>query len=371
MKDAFTAIVGVGVVLVYYVAAWLRIGRDPQRGPIVVQFKPPRDLSPAMMRYVWKERFDERVLWSGFLNLVQRGLASIGTEESYSVIHAVWPPRREVKLPSEEGVLYAALATSQGRKGFRLSLLDEDVSRASIMMAEALRKAAIGRFFAENRKTVSFGIAFSALAVVITAAFQNADELYMLLPSIAFMVLPAYYLYFLLQRFVDLLFVPRREVIWASKRRVFTLLLLSISCVAGIAFGCIFLLQYFGWTVIATLGALTGLNLLFLELMKAPTQEGRQLLDEIEGFRTFLMAVKRFPMNWPDAPTTKRGLYERYLPYALALEVEQQWCDQFNALASTDHVPEEMGDSHLYYLGMWDGQPIEVAWRSGHGGSPH
>ncbi len=63
----------------------------------------------------------------------------------------------------------------------------------------------------------------------------------------------------------------------------------------------------------------------------------KKLLSEIEGFRLFLKSVKRLPMQRSDAPSDHSGLYEKYLPYAVALEVEQAWGDQFLALASTFH----------------------------------
>ncbi len=60
-----------------------------------------------------------------------------------------------------------------------------------------------------------------------------------------------------------------------------------------------------------------------------PTKSGQELLDAIEGFREYLKSVERFPINRPDAPGVHAGLYEKYLPYAVALEVEQSWSDKF------------------------------------------
>jgi len=77
--------------------------------------------------------------------------------------------------------------------------------------------------------------------------------------------------------------------------------------------------------------------------------------------------VEHLPMDWPDAPTTKPGLYEKHLPYALALEVEQQWCDQMAAIASSDHEIEEFGEAaHVFHIGMWDGRPVEIAYSPKH-----
>ena len=88
----------------------------------------------------------------------------------------------------------------------------------------------------------------------------------------------------------------------------------------------------------------------------------KKLLTEIEGFRLFLKSVERLPMQRSDEPSDKGGHYEKYLPYALALEVEQAWSDQFLALSSTFHQNAGVPGAESFYLGMRDGKPVEVVY---------
>src|SRR3546814_19831325 len=71
----------------------------------------------------------------------------------------------------------------------------------------------------------------------------------------------------------------------------------------------------------------------FGSLVKAPTAEGRKLLDQIEGFRRYLGVAERDElagMEGPDAPPALDATrYERLLPYAVALEVEDAWPTKF------------------------------------------
>jgi uncharacterized membrane protein YgcG len=73
----------------------------------------------------------------------------------------------------------------------------------------------------------------------------------------------------------------------------------------------------------------------FARLVRAPTAEGRKLLDEIEGLKLYLSVAERdelASMRGPDAPPhldAKR--YEYLLPFAVALEVEEAWTDKFTA----------------------------------------
>lgn len=74
----------------------------------------------------------------------------------------------------------------------------------------------------------------------------------------------------------------------------------------------------------------------FALLLKAPTPEGRKLLDQIEGLRLYLGVAERDelrslkgPSGAGPEPTLDAGRYEALLPYAMALEVEQAWTGKF------------------------------------------
>jgi hypothetical protein len=87
------------------------------------------------------------------------------------------------------------------------------------------------------------------------------------------------------------------------------------------------------------------------------------LLTEIEGFRTFLNSVERLPMGRTDQPADHAGLYEKYLPYAIALEVEQAWGDRLIALTSTFHENASVPGAEAFYPGMWNGKPLEIIYK--------
>ena len=67
------------------------------------------------------------------------------------------------------------------------------------------------------------------------------------------------------------------------------------------------------------------LNMAFYHLLKAPTMLGRRLLDRIEGFKMFLGATEGDRLQRMVPADRTPELYEKYLPYALALNVEQAW----------------------------------------------
>jgi hypothetical protein len=77
------------------------------------------------------------------------------------------------------------------------------------------------------------------------------------------------------------------------------------------------------------------LLVVFAHLVRAPTAEGRALLDEIEGLKLYLSVAERDELSilpGPGAPPVlDAGRYEMLLPYAVALEVEDAWTKKFTA----------------------------------------
>jgi hypothetical protein len=172
-----------------------------------------------------------------------------------------------------------------------------------------------------------------------------------------------FYLFFLLLRSWDWYRAAQGEVDQTVLRRAGMILVMILPCVAAMTLGAVVLGVTFGWPFLVVMLFMTVLNVLLLQWMKAPTPEGGQLTAEIEGFRLFLLSVERFPMQRPEPPGEHAGLYEKYLPYAVALEVEQAWGDRFVALAATYHQNAGVPGAESIYLGMWDGKPVDIIFK--------
>ncbi|MGB8581666.1 MAG: hypothetical protein WCD47_12655 [Candidatus Sulfotelmatobacter sp.] len=185
----------------------------------------------------------------------------------------------------------------------------------------------------------------------------------MLILGLAVMSPGAFYLFFISQRLWDVICAAGQHCDWAVLRREALLITMLLPCVAAIILGGVVVGGTFGWHVIAAIFFLAALTTLFLLGFKTPTQEGKQILIEIEGFRLFLRSVERFPMQRTDEPSDHAGVYEKYLPYAVALEVEQAWGDRFVALSSTYHQTAGVPGAEAFYLGMWNGKPLEIIYK--------
>ena len=58
------SLIGLAGLTFYFLVVWWFIGRDPRGGAIFARYHPPRDLSPAAMRFIMRMGFDNKVFSS-------------------------------------------------------------------------------------------------------------------------------------------------------------------------------------------------------------------------------------------------------------------------------------------------------------------
>ncbi len=89
----------------------------------------------------------------------------------------------------------------------------------------------------------------------------------------------------------------------------------------------------------------------FAVIMKRPTLRGRALLDQMLGFKDYLDVAEKDELELRNPPDKTPELFEQYLPYALALGVDQRWSEKFAAV--------------LAAVGEGGGQPYRPDWYQG------
>ncbi len=104
-------------------------------------------------------------------------------------------------------------------------------------------------------------------------------------------------------------------------------------------------------SVFVVLALMVAVAVFFGLIMRRPTIRGRQLMDQMLGFRDYLDVAEKDEMNLRNPPKKTPELFEAYLPFALALGVDQAWSEKFATVLATIRGP--------------DGQPYQPAWYSG------
>ncbi len=96
----------------------------------------------------------------------------------------------------------------------------------------------------------------------------------------------------------------------------------------------------------------------FGAIMRRPTLRGRKVLDEMLGFKDYLEVAEKDEMNLRNPPEKTPQLFEAYLPFALALGVEQGWAEKFARVLEAVRGPDGRGYQPSWYSGSWNSARI-------------
>ena len=132
---------------------------------------------------------------------------------------------------------------------------------------------------------------------------------------------------------------------------------LAIGWLGSIALGglSLWLAAHISAFLIIGLVVLFLINMVFTGLMPAPTEEGRRLLDHIEGLKKYLTVAEkqdlaRLRQRAEGEPALTPERFEALLPYAIALDVEDAWTGKF-----TQAVGQAVADQTRNNLGWYAG----------------
>ena len=125
-------------------------------------------------------------------------------------------------------------------------------------------------------------------------------------------------------------------------------ILLAVSMIFTVLYG-----SFWGMLllIISALGVIV-ISAVFGKLLKAPTLAGRAVMDEIDGFKMFLEVAEKDYLQWSAPPERTPELFEKYLPHALALGVDQQWAEKFSSVLA---AASEAGQGYrpVWYQGHY------------------
>jgi uncharacterized membrane protein len=85
-----------------------------------------------------------------------------------------------------------------------------------------------------------------------------------------------------------------------------------------------------GYPSLAVLVLAIVVNVVFFKLLEARTPLGRAIADEIEGMRLYLTVAEKDRLAFHNPPDRTPEHFEKLLPYAIALGVEDDWAKQFS-----------------------------------------
>jgi hypothetical protein len=250
-KGAAAGLAGFALMLGFLYWRWSLVGRDPEAGPKFPRYDAPTGVSPAAMRFIARQGFDDRCFAAALLGLASRGLVKIRTQGSSFLIEPTGTPG--VLLSGEHAV--ARFATKPRAVG---PTYDPEVGGARLGLYQELKQLYEENAFSKNHGSLAVGVLLGATSLGL---------MFLLNAALAMVALVA--------------------------------LLVVASLVA------------------------------FHRWLPAYSVQGRRLEDEIQGLRQYLGVAERDELSRKKAPPKTAEEFSKFLPYAVALDVEKTWADRF------------------------------------------
>ncbi len=277
-------------ILVFYWRSWLTKGRGPAPGIIIAQYEPPASYSPAGLRYVIKERYDQGAFTADLVALATKGLVSIEREnrllgDRWTLIRSDKPNNEE--LPPSEAALLQALFLQGNRVELKKS--NETAQRMQAVI-KAHRKAVHhryqGRYIEPNHGTLIIGWALSVVLAAVTLLMAGGSGMVFIIAGLAGLV------------FVNVMFTFLMPAPTEEGRK-----------------------------------------------LRDHAEGLKRYLSVAEK-----EDLSRLEMPQADAPELTPKRYELLLPFAMALDVESAWTDKFTR-AVGQSVAEQTQRNMSWYTG--------------------
>jgi uncharacterized membrane protein YgcG len=231
------------------------------------------------------------------------------------------------------------------------------LGNAKTALQESLANTYVDKLFANNFGWSGFGLALTLLLVAAILVVLGATHRYQLLAALVVgMVLPLPFI----MGGAAMMFSGWQRTLGGGARLFGGLLLLVLA-----VFGGLFVVAYndgrsadFLLTLAVFLaGAVSGLGFYWL---KAPSRSGRNTMDNIEGFRQYLGTAEEDRLNALNPPDKTPELFERFLPYAVALDVQNEWAKRFAGVLAAAGAGAV---AYSWYTGdrTWGNDPVAFA----------
>jgi uncharacterized membrane protein YgcG len=318
-RHILVACLGLLLLTCYYLLVWMKFGKDPEKDVIVAKYEPPEGYSPAAIRYIEEMRYDKTCFAAAIINLAVKGYLTISEADDKYILKKTGD---KVDMAAGEKRLVARLF----RDG-RTIVLEQDnherISDAMDVHKESLKLNYEKEYFLTNRTLTFVGLGITLCILFATLytqpeRFQFAEALFMIVWLTGWTA-------------AVLALASNTIHLWRkahNSKSVFAALV-ATAFATPFLMGLIFFAKLTSWSVAIILLVAVAVNWTFYELLKAPTLLGRKLLDKVEGFRRYIDIAERHELDYKHPKGRCPELFEKYLPFALAMGIEQKWGEQF------------------------------------------
>ncbi|MFB6355797.1 MAG: DUF2207 domain-containing protein [bacterium] len=317
------AVFGFLMLLVYYLVVWWKVGKDPNKGTIIPRYEAPEGISPAASRYLMNMGFDMQCFSSSITNMAVKGYLTIEEKDDTYTLSKTG----DSKEPLSSGERRIAEELFSDGDTIKLDNTNHsDVQEAIQSLKTNLREGYKQKFFRTNSSYITVGILVSLIFWgMLLYGFTYFSTTAGITMGIAALL-----------GFVTVYGAKDFRDAIDDYLDFKTVSLYQIAIGSGVFLGLIGFSTSFSVLYYLTLPSVSvlflsfvALHVLFYFLLKAPTVVGSEHLTWIEGFQLYLSTAEKNRLNSADVPEKTPELFESFLPYAMALDVEDEWANSF------------------------------------------
>ena len=318
------------VLFVFYFIAWVAIGPEPKAGTVVTQYEPPQGLSAGAVRFAVTTGSDGRSFAAVIAALAVRGCVRVEPQEGkYKISRTMSDKDAEAKLAPEEATVLRMLF-EDGPEIVLTPAMDQgntaQNTRYVFAIQQELSKRIGSQYITRHVGVIGAGVVATIVCALTMAALAQGRDT----SGAFFFTLWTLGAGLLTGLLFEMALLPACKATMRA-RGGWSKLLPGAAGVGVFLGGIVFLLVKLAEgtspALALTIGALLAVNLVWGPQLKRRTKEGRDVLDQIAGFRLFLEKVEKDRMDKLNAAGEMPQSLDEHLPYAIALEVREAWGD--------------------------------------------
>jgi uncharacterized membrane protein YgcG len=314
---------GLALLGLYYILIWVKMGKDPPAGVIVPHYIPPKGYSPASMRFIRRMGYDHKAFAAALVNLAIKGYLTIDEDDDSFTLTKT--DKEHIKMAPGEKALVRRLLRHAG-----VIQLTQDnhetISAAIDSHKKSLKRNYEKIYFLTNSIYLVPGVLISIVTLVaISLTLPDTTRSSEAVLMTAWLTAWTIGVVVLVKAAIS----AWRAVGTSGITAPIVTTVFALPFVAFEVFGFWALSNTASYVIPLVLVVLVIINVFFYYALKTPTRAGRKLLDKVEGFRNYLQVAEGQELKGRRLPRRTIDQFEIYLPYALALDVEQQWSEQF------------------------------------------
>jgi predicted membrane protein DUF2207 len=314
----------------YYLIAWLLVGRNRSKLSGVVRYTPPDNMSPAAMRFLYTMGADGRTYTAILARLAARGLLEILPGKNGVMLKRAEADHRAARdLPVEEKKVFKDLFEWEEQVPLR-----RPEWRAIEKLHETLQEQVGGKFLTRHMAWVIVGLAISGAA----AAWLSAMTLFGKDPADAWMMCAFTGLTVAMYgAFGYQMWDSNRLAIGLALRGMYRRRTLPLLLAFVLVYPALWLLIWHGAPAFAGFTeAMILMNTFLPSSLRNYTAEGRRMREEIEGFRRFLAGTEQDQLQRMNEAGRPAQMDLEFVPYAIALDLREAWGDELGIRAMVE-----------------------------------